>query len=321
MRPEARRLVAATLVALLAAGAGAQAAEGRFERGRLGTRDFRLYVPALLADAAAAPPATPLVLALHGCWQTPEDFARATRLNAAAERRGLLVLYPAQPRQANPSRCWNWFTPARRDGGEAGELLALVAHVARRHAVARVLAVGFSAGAFMAVNLACVAPDVVTAVGASAGGPYRCATDPLAVVACLRGEGLRAETAATACRAAMGGGAAPPRASLWHGDGDVVVSPAALTALAGMFARLHGAGLAALERRADATRALYRDAAGRAVVETWLVTGMGHAWSGGDPRATHTFPSGPDATRHLLDFLLEAPDGGVDARRPGGGGG
>jgi poly(3-hydroxybutyrate) depolymerase len=33
---------------------------------------------------------------------------------------------------------------------------------------------------------------------------------------------------------------------------------------------------------------------------------MGHAWSGGDQRGTHTFPSGPNATERMLDFLLRA---------------
>jgi len=35
-----------------------------------------------------------------------------------------------------------------------------------------------------------------------------------------------------------------------------------------------------------------------------VVPGLGHAWSGGDPRGTHAAPIGPDATAHMLDFLL-----------------
>ena len=40
--------------------------------------------------------------------------------------------------------------------------------------------------------------------------------------------------------------------------------------------------------------------------EAWLVREMGHAWSGGDPRGTHTYPAGPPATERMLDFLLPA---------------
>jgi len=39
-------------------------------------------------------------------------------------------------------------------------------------------------------------------------------------------------------------------------------------------------------------------------VQAWLIEGMGHAWSGGDPRGTHAYPSGPNATEAMLDFLL-----------------
>jgi hypothetical protein len=31
---------------------------------------------------------------------------------------------------------------------------------------------------------------------------------------------------------------------------------------------------------------------------------MGHAWSGGDVRGTHTYPPGPPATERMLEFLL-----------------
>lgn len=51
----------------------------------------------------------------------------------------------------------------------------------------------------------------------------------------------------------------------------------------------------------------YRDPGGRRVVETWLVRGMRHAWSGGDPGGTHTYLPGPPATERMLDFLLAAP--------------
>jgi poly(3-hydroxybutyrate) depolymerase len=53
----------------------------------------------------------PLVVMLHGCGQTPDDFAAGTRMNALAEEFGLLVAYPSQPRAANSNRCWMTLTP------------------------------------------------------------------------------------------------------------------------------------------------------------------------------------------------------------------
>ena len=289
---------------LLLAAAAPIAAEGVFEQGAVGTRAYRLYVP----ERAAAGP-LPLVIALHGCFQTPEDFALGTRLNAAAERRGLLVLYPAQRPRDNASRCWNWFErehQSRTGSGEVAEILAVVREVARGHQVApeRTITLGLSAGGFMAVNLLCAAPDVVSGVGVAAGGPYRCGLGADGALRCLRGLGVDGAASAAACLAASGKRSLSLRASLWHGALDTVVAPANLIALEIMFARLAGMASGTTERREGALHALYRDWEGRPVIETWLVAGLGHAWSGGDARGTHAVPWGPNATDRMLDFLL-----------------
>jgi len=285
--------------------------EGGFQKGRFEDRLYRLYVPRALAgvpaDAKTDVPRALMIVALHGCWQTPEDFALGTRLNEAAERRNLFVLYPAQGRRENVSRCWNWFESKAGPGSETQKLLALIRHVVReqRAATDRVVVLGFSAGGFMAVNLACTAPDLVRAVGVSAGGPYRCGVGADGGIACMLGQHVDGEKSAAACRDAMGAGVHRVRASLWHGDSDVVVNPVSLDALAVMFARIDGVTASAEGRREDALHSLYRDAAGRPWLESWLIPGMGHAWSGGDVRATHTYPPGPSATERMLDFLVE----------------
>jgi poly(hydroxyalkanoate) depolymerase family esterase len=304
-------LALALLVALPAGAADKAAKRGPVEKtgflqGRLGTRAYRLYVPAV--DAGPMP----LVVALHGCWQTPEDFARGTRLNEAAERRHLLVLYPLQTQRENPTRCWNWFEPAQLDAGETGQLVEVVRHVMATQPVSadRVAVLGLSAGGYMAVNLVCVAPDLFTAgVGVAAGGAYRCGTGPLGAVECMRGQGLGGDAAAAACRTRMGARARPVRASLWQGDADSVVNPTNLDALVEMFRRLDALPAMPAQRLDGGVHAVWTDARGRAMLEHWLVPGMGHAWSGGDPRGTNTYPAGPDATERVLDFLLGPPGG------------
>jgi poly(hydroxyalkanoate) depolymerase family esterase len=296
----AGRAVLAALASALAL-VGAAAPDGTFGRGVLDSRAYRVWVPARVA------PERPLVVALHGCWQTPEDFALGTRLNEAAARRGLVVVYPAQSRRENPYRCWNWFESSQQQatGAEVAQILAIARHVQSQHGLRenRVLVLGFSAGAWMALNLACAAPEAVAGVGTSAGGPYRCASGPESAIRCMRGAAR--DGGGVTAAACAGGRLTGVRASIWHGALDSVVSPANLTALETMLARvLAVAGGATATDEDGAVHAVYRDARGAAVLETWLVPGMAHAWSGGDPRATHTWPPGPSATERMLDFLL-----------------
>lgn len=317
-RPRGLSLVAVVALLVVALGGGrgvAQetrvAVDGAFKRAVVEGRPYRLYVPRAVVDAPEEAPPLPLVVALHGCWQTPEDFATGTRLNEAAERRGLYVVYPAQGRRDHPSRCWNWYEPEHqlrdRRGGETAQILAIVERVRQEYRVApdKIVVIGLSAGGFMAVNLACAAPDVVAGIGVVAGGAFRCGVGMDAALDCMRGLKGDAETSASLCLASMGARRARPlRASLWHGEDDVVVSPRNLDTLAAMLARVDGATAAPPEKTDVVTHTVYRDAGGQPVVESWLVHDMGHAWSGGDVRGTSTFPAGPDATTRILDFLL-----------------
>jgi poly(hydroxyalkanoate) depolymerase family esterase len=290
----------ALVLVLVALAPPPASAAGTFGSGRYEGRGYALFTP-------STPMAGPLVVALHGCWQTPEDFALGTRLNEAAERRGLVVVYPAQSRRDNAYRCWNWFatdtTPA---AGEVGEILALTKHVQVERGLRdpHVVVVGFSAGGFMAVNLACAAPQIVSGIGVMAGGAYRCGSGPNGAIQCMRGLGADPSVSTTACLRAAGVTTLNLRASLWQGGGDAVVSPLNLSALETMLARAVGAVSATTEKVDGTIHGVHRDARKRPVLETWLVPAMGHAWSGGDPRGTHTYPAGPPATERMLEFLL-----------------
>ena len=62
-------------------------------------RDYKLYIPPGHAGRRL-----PLVVMLHGCTQNPDDFAAGTQMNAVAEEKQCLVVYPAQSQQANAQR-------------------------------------------------------------------------------------------------------------------------------------------------------------------------------------------------------------------------
>ncbi len=110
-------------------------------RGRL---KYKLYVP------ASAAPGSPLIVMLHGCTQTPDDFAAGTGMNRLADEFRFLVAYPEQSRSANASRCWNWFRAEdqRRGSGEPGMIAGMTRDVVSGHGVdpKRVYVAGLSAG-------------------------------------------------------------------------------------------------------------------------------------------------------------------------------
>ncbi len=72
-----------------------------------GSRAYRLFIPSRYQGQPL-----PLVVMLHGCTQSPDDFAAGTRMNFIAEEQTCFVVYPAQRSEANQAKCWNWFRTA-----------------------------------------------------------------------------------------------------------------------------------------------------------------------------------------------------------------
>lgn len=275
---------------------GARWLEGSFASAA-GSRSYRLYVP----SGHRGQPA-PLLVMLHGCTQSPEDFAAGTRMNALAEEHGFLVVYPAQAAAANPQRCWNWFSPddQQRDRGEPSLIAGIARQVMAEHAVdpTRVYVAGLSAGGAAAAIMGATYPDLFAAVGVHSGLGCGAASDlPSAFAAMRQG-------------AASSGRLAVPTI-VFHGDQDTTVNPKNGEQVAGQARAAAGPGLRReLETgRAPGGRPFSRtrdlDVSGRAVVEQWTVHGGGHAWSGGSPAGSYTDPQGPDAGAAMLRFFLE----------------
>lgn len=279
-----------------------------------GQRDYKLYgVPVVGAKPV------PLVVMLHGCKQSPDDFAQGTRMNQHADARGCMVLYPAQSRFANGYGCWNWFNPQdqAREGGETALLVCMVRHVMDSHPVdpQQVVVMGLSAGAAMAVNLACAYPELVRGLGIHSGLPYGAAQGAMAALKAMK------EGASTAADWPKESQAIPT--IVFHGDGDEVVHPVNAVQLVAQRtgtpfqANAKAALTTALPEPVQSevtpasalhshTRHVYRGVDGKTLHEYWLVHGAGHAWSGGDAGGSYTDAKGPDATREMLRFLLGA---------------
>src|SRR5690606_1833412 len=73
----------------------AQQRRGSFEayefRNEAGSRAYKVYVPAKKSDAPRA-----MIVMLHGCTQSADDFAAGTRMNRLADEHGFMVVYPEQ---------------------------------------------------------------------------------------------------------------------------------------------------------------------------------------------------------------------------------
>ena len=270
-----------------------RAAEGRIERleGPFAPLLYRPSVPA--AEA-------PLVVMLHGCTQDPEDFARGTRMNAAAEAHGAYVLWPGQSRGANPNGCWNWFDPAHQGArGESAGLVALaLGALGRTGADPRRLHVaGLSAGGAMAAVIAEARPDVVASIGIHSGLGAGAASDMPAAFAAMGGRGPAP--------------AAPRVPTLViHGGADRTVAPANAVAIAAA-GRPPGAPRPRRRPGTEGGRRYARTSVpagpGAAAVELIEVEGLGHAWSGGAPEGTYADPAGPDASALMMRFFLDHP--------------
>jgi hypothetical protein len=65
-----------------------------------------------------------------------------------------------------------------------------------------------------------------------------------------------------------------------------------------------------------ATVATYADGGGQELVQRWLVSGMGHAWSGGCSCAAYADAGGPDASRAMYDFFIRHPMPQISAGAP-----
>src|SRR3954464_8759060 len=212
-----RWLLAAASTVLTLALRRRRAGPGRFVRRiyatSAGTRFYKLYLPACYRGQAL-----PLVIMLHGCKQTPDEFAAGTRMNQFADRYGFIVVYPAQAWRANVDRCWNWFRGAdqERDAGEPGIIAGITRQVIARYRVdaRRVYVAGLSAGGSMAAIMAEKYPELYAAVGIHSGLPEASAHGAPRARAAMRWKGL-----------GRGAPLPPIPTIVFHGDCDNTVHP------------------------------------------------------------------------------------------------
>jgi poly(hydroxyalkanoate) depolymerase family esterase len=266
-----------------------------------GSRRYKLYVPSRYRGEPL-----PLVVMLHGCTQSPDDFAAGTRMNECAEEQGLFVAYPAQPKSANLSKCWNWFegSEQRRGHGEPSLIAGITRQIMRDLPVeaGRVYVAGLSAGGAAAAIMGATYPDLYAAVGVHSGLACGAARDVPTAFAAMRNGG------GPATRSAHGGRTMVPTI-VFHGDGDKTVNPVNADQVIAQAKVAINLKTTVVSGRAAGgmsfVRTIQTDDSGRPMLEQWVLQGAGHAWSGGSPAGSYTEPRGPDASREMVQFFLQ----------------
>ena len=278
---------------------GARFIEGMYSSPE-GSRAYRLFIPSRYQERPL-----PLVVMLHGCTQSPDDFAAGTRMNFVAEEQDCFVVYPAQPRQANQAKCWNWFRTGdqQRGKGEPSLIAGITRQIMRDYSVdpKRVYVGGLSAGAAAAAIMGATYDDLYAAIGIHSGLACGVATDlPSALVAMRQGG---------SDHKVISDGRTPVPTIVFHGDRDTTVHPNNGDQILEQSVRTISTQKKVHRGQVPGghayTRTVLSDASGRGMLEHWNIHGAGHAWSGGSPAGSYTDPRGPEATREMLRFFLE----------------
>ncbi|MDI1295116.1 MAG: PHB depolymerase family esterase [bacterium] len=264
-----------------------------------GALKARYYLPATIADSA------PLVVVLHGCTQNASGYDRGAGWSQLADEHGFALLFPEQQRSNNPNLCFNWFSPidSRQDGGEAQSIRQMIAAMVATYAIdeRRMFVTGLSAGGAMASIMLARYPDLFAGGAIIAGLPFGAAASVGDAFARMRGDGYPSDAALGALvRDASDHDGPWPTISIWQGSADKTVAPSNAQRIIAQWQAVHDVGDILPERAVieGSDRLTWRDRAGRPVIESYIIPGLGH----GTP--LHTI--GPDGCGASAPYMLEA---------------
>jgi poly(hydroxyalkanoate) depolymerase family esterase len=238
------------------------------------------YVPANL------PPNAPLVVAMHGCTQSANDYYGHSGWSKYADLWGFALVFAEQPSQSNPIiNCFDWGTPSddSRGQGEALSIYQMVQYMQSHYSIDahRIFVTGLSAGAGMTSDILADYPDVFAAGSVDSGPPAQCSTSGITNTNCTSGTTSHTpQQWGDLVRNSDPGYSGPwPRVAIWQGSSDTTVNPAALTESRDQWTNVWGIGQTPSTTQSltgGTTESIYNDGTGKPAVVTFSVSGMAH---------------------------------------------
>ncbi|GHO88421.1 extracellular catalytic domain type 1 short-chain-length polyhydroxyalkanoate depolymerase [Dictyobacter formicarum] len=297
--------------------------------GPAGSRPYYVYTPANYQVGTAVP----MIVMLHGCTQNPTDFANGTQMNALADQKQFIVVYPQQTSTYNSSSCWNWFQTAdqARGSGEPAIIAGIAQTVEQTTSQwtidsNRVYVAGMSAGAAMSVIMGATYPDIFAAIGVHSGLEYQAATSLTSATTAQSQGGPNPTQQGQAAYNAMGSAARVVPTIDFQGQSDYTVYPVNGDQVIQQWMQTdhlasNGSYNASFSSPSTNTNGqvsggysytvqTWNDNSGSEIEEYWKINSMGHAWSGGSSSGSYTDPKGPSATNAMYTFFMNHPRNG-----------
>lgn len=258
----------------------------------------------------------PLVVVLHGSFQSAEGYDAGSGWSALADECGIALLFPGQRYTNNAIGSFNWFKAgdSHRGGGEPLSICQMIQLIVDDYAVdpTRVFITGLSSGGAMTAVMLATYPEMFAGGAIIAGLPYRSARTMMQAIFRMKGYGGPSDRRLDALvRGASRFNGPWPTISVWHGKNDTTVDSSNADSLVRQWQKIHK--VEGSPTRLDTVdgfpRKVWCDSDCREVIEEYIIDHMGHGTpisaegSGGlGKEGKYMLEVGISSTRHIADF-------------------